>query len=419
MRGLSAALELAGQTGRPMHALLRVDLDGFTCVQASFGDAAADRLVELAGRRIAQCLATSDLMTRAGEDEFHVLVACGGDAAAAWRVAELILHMLAAPYQLDTRQVAITACVGLALVRPDHATPDEVVRDALEAVHRAKNVGPAHCALFDDGMHEASINQLRLAAELRLAMERRELRIHYQPIVSCRTGELSSLEALLRWQHPTRGVLLPGDFIPSLARAELMGEAGRWTVTEVVRQAIEWRSLVAREFSIGVNVSARQLTDPAFLPFAIAAVAEAGLPSSALTFELTEDVELGAGDAPLRGLRAAREAGFRVCVDDFGTGYSSLSYLLRLPVDAIKLDRAFVRGVDLDSRQREVVGAIIRLAHALDLDVVAEGVEQPEELDVLRELECDLAQGHLFSRALSPAELRQWAARHASGDPSR
>jgi diguanylate cyclase len=144
-------------------------------------------------------------------------------------------------------------------------------------------------------------------------------------------------------------------------------------------------------------------------------VDEAGLPSSALTFELTEDIELGAGDAPLRGLHAAREAGFRVCVDDFGTGYSSLSYLLRLPVDAIKLDRAFVRGIDLDARQREVVGAIIGLAHALDLDVVAEGVEQPEELNVLRALRCDLAQGHHFSPALAPAEVRRWTSHGSTG----
>ena len=405
---MSQSIIQARTEGRAIHALLAIDLDGFTRVHACFGPAAAERLLQAAGHRVRQCLGGDDEMVRVGADEFHVLVACDGNASAAWRVAELLLHALTGPYALEDRQVAITACVGIALVQPHHGSAADVARDAFAAVHRAKSAGAARCALFDAGMHEATLEQLRLAAELRNAIERGEFRMHYQPILHSRTGEIVSLEALIRWEHPTRGCLSPADFLDALVRAELMGEVGRWIIGEVTRQSVEWRDSTGFAASIAINVSPRQLGDPNFLPHVLAALAESGASPQSIVFEMTEEIELAKGDAPLRALRQLRDAGFRVFIDDFGTGYSSLSYLQHLSIDGLKIDRAFIRNLDVDARQREIVSAIVRLAHALDLEVVAEGVERSEQLDILRALGCDLVQGHLLAHPLAPAQMGAW-----------
>lgn len=405
---LEQALHRTRTEEHTTHALLALDLDGFTRVQASFGAVAVDRLVNAIGQRVRQCLGTDDVMTRVGVDEFHVLIACDRDAASAWRVAELMLHLVTAPYAIDERQVALTACIGIALVQPQHLLASDVIRDAFAAVHRARNAGAARCALFDPGMHEATIEQLRLGAELRHAIDRNEFRMFYQPILRCATGELVSIEALIRWQHPERGCLGPSAFLGALVRAELMGEVGRWTIAEVARQGVEWHRELGITASIAVNVGPRQLADPMFLPHAMSTIEAMGASPRCVVFEMTEEIGLGEGDAPLRALRDLRAAGFRVCIDDFGTGYSSLSYLQDLPVDSLKIDRALISGIDSDSRQRAIVSAIIRLAHELDLDVVAEGVERREQLDMLRALGCDFVQGHFFSAPLSSSGMRAW-----------
>jgi diguanylate cyclase len=254
----------------------------------------------------------------------------------------------------------------------------------------------------------ASRGQLWLAAELRNAIDRNELRMHYQPILSGRTGEVASIEALIRWEHPTRGCLPPAEFLEALARAELMAEVARWTIVEVARQAAEWRRDLGIAAPIAINVSQRQLSDPAFVPFVRDTLAAWDLSPADVTFELTEEIELGNGDAPLRVLREMRAAGFRVCIDDFGTGYSPLSYLRELPVDAIKIGGALMRDLDGDRRQRSIVRAIIQLAHELDLEVVAEGVESRGQLETLWSLGCDQVQGHFFAHPLAAAPMRAW-----------
>jgi diguanylate cyclase (GGDEF)-like protein len=405
---LEQALHRTRIEGRTTHALLAVDLDGFARVRSSFGAVASERLIGDVGQRMRECLNGEDCMARVGADEFHVLVACNGDAAAAWRVAELMVPRITAPYALDERQVTVTACIGVALVQAHHRLPADVVRDAFAAVRRAKTTGAARCAPFDEGMHDPTVEQLRVGAELRGAIDRGEFRMYYQPILRCTSGDLASIEALIRWQHPERGCLPPSEFLEALVRAELMGEVGRWTVAEVARQAVEWRNEFGFAASLAINVSPRQLAEPLFLPHAMASVAAAGATPSAIVFEMTEEIELAKGDAPLRALRELRSAGFRVCLDDFGTGYSSLSYLQHVPLDALKIDRGLTNRLDSDSRQREIVNAIIRLAHVLGLDVVAEGVERREQLDVLRTLGCDFVQGHFLSAPLSAGQMRAW-----------
>jgi diguanylate cyclase (GGDEF)-like protein len=411
---LTKALSRARSESRPSMALLTIDLDGFVRVRASFGGAAASRLLVAATNRVRACLAPHDQMARLGGDELHVLVDCDGNASAAWQVAELILHMVTAPYALEDRQVAITACVGIALVRPDHTSASEVVRDAFAALHRARVTGVARCALFDTGRHEASIDQLRLATELRQAIDRGEFLLHYQPILDCRTGNVASVEALIRWEHPSRGRLMPSEFFHALDRSDLMGEVNRWVVAEVAKQVVRWRAEVGLEVSVAINVCPRQLGDSTFLPFVSDTLAAVGASLGTIVFEMTENVELGKGDASLRALREVRLAGIRVFVDDFGTGYSSLSYLQRLAIDGVKLDRSFIDSLDFDARQREIVSAVIRLAHVLDLDVVAEGVERREQLDVLIALGCDHAQGYYFSHPLEPAMMRAWLSDRAA-----
>jgi EAL domain-containing protein (putative c-di-GMP-specific phosphodiesterase class I) len=348
-------------------------------------------------------------MTQVGEDEFHVLVACHGNATNAWQVAELMQHVLATPYVLGNRHVTVTVCIGIALVQPHHTGPSDASRDAFAALHRAKSAGSARCALFHPGMHETTYQQLHLGAELRTAIDRAELRMHYQPILDCRTGAIVSLEALIRWQHPTRGCLLPAEFLEALKNTGLMPEVSRWIVAEVARQSVEWRDAGLRT-PIAINVSPRELVDPAFVPHLVAAITAAGADSHMLEFELTEELELGKSDCSLLALRDLSRAGFRVRMDDFGTGYSSLSCLQRLPIDGLKLDRTFLHDLERDPKQREIVSAIIRLAHVLDLDVVAEGVERREQLDALRAMGCDHAQGHFLSQPLPAAQMRAWLA---------
>jgi EAL domain-containing protein (putative c-di-GMP-specific phosphodiesterase class I) len=319
-----------------------------------------------------------------------------------------MMHVLSAPYPLGAREIALSTCIGIALVRPDHATAADVTRDAYAAMHRAKSAGSGRCALFDAGMHEATVAQLTLVAELRAAIDRREFRMFYQPILGCRNGALMSLEALIRWEHPTRGCLPPSEFLEASSRAGLMKEIGRWTVGEVARQSLEWRDQAGLTVPIAINVSPRQLADPAFVREVLMIVSRVGASPQSMAFEMTEDIELGQGDAPLRALRELRTAGFRVRIDDFGTGYSSLSYLQRLPIDGLKIDRAFLRHIERDDKQREIVSAIIRLAHVLGLDVVAEGVERREQLETLGRLGCDNAQGHFLSPPLPAQQMKAW-----------
>ena len=405
---LALAVVKSRAQGRGTHALLTIDLDGFTRIEVSFGPEAAARLLTAVGHRLRVCLGRNDEMALVGTDEFNVLVECGGDAAEAWRVAELLLHQFTAPFALENLRVAVTAFIGVALVQPHHNTSADVVRDAYAAVYRAMSGGATRCALFDDGMHEAAIEQFRLATDLRHAIDRGEFRLHYQPILECRTGQLASLEALIRWEHPVRGCLPPSEFLEPLVHAGLMAEVGRWVIGEACRQSVVWRNVTGLRIPIAINVSPRQLADSNFVAHVTGTVRDTGACAQCIAFEMTEEIELENGETALCALRELRAAGFRVRIDDFGTGYSSLSYLQRLPIDGLKIDRAFIHHLEHDFRRREIVAAIIRMAHALDLDVVAEGVERRQQLAALRVLECDQVQGYYLSPPLAAAETLHW-----------
>jgi diguanylate cyclase (GGDEF)-like protein len=395
----------ARRDAESFYLLLTIDLDGFTAISASYGQELAARLLRAVGERFRGCLRPSDTIARYGCDEFSILVQCSSESSLATLVCERVRQQLAAPFPVDGYHIAVSASVGIARVHPQHESGDDVRRDADAAVHEAKMLGGNQCVLFDEGMHEKTKARLRLEAELRHAVDRGEFRLHYQPIVSVATGRLVSLEALIRWQHPVRGCLPPSEFLDALVATGLMPDVGRYVVREACRQAAEWRRDPTFDVSISTNVSPRQLLEPRFLDDVTTMLADADAKPSWIAMEITEDISLGDGDAALKVLQELRARGIHVRIDDFGTGFSSLSYLQWLPVKGLKIDRAFLQELETDTRHLEIVGAIIRLSHVLGLDVVAEGVERHEQVEVLRALGCDFAQGFLISKPMPAAEV--------------
>lgn len=405
---LEAAVERARQDGRSGHLFLTIDLDGFTAISASYGGDAAKALLLSIGDRLRSCLRATDTIARYGCDEFCILIRCSSDHPFATSMADRIHQQLAAPFVVAGRPIAVSVSVGVARVRHDHASGADVSRDAYAAVHQAKMLGGNQYALFDEGMHEKTRARLQLEAELRHALDRREFVLFFQPIVCLRTGRLVTLEALLRWEHPTRGCLPPSEFLDTLAAMGLMTDVGRWIVAEACRQSVELRRRLEFDASISINVSPRQLLEHDFVGQTALQIADAGASPEWIEFEITEDIALGDGEAAMRILHDLRQRGVRVRIDDFGTGYSSLSYLQQLPVHGLKIDRAFLEQFETDTHRREIVGAIIRLAHVLGLDVVAEGVEREEQLNALRDLGCDLVQGYHIAQPMRAQRVVGW-----------
>jgi diguanylate cyclase (GGDEF)-like protein len=405
---LDVVLAEARAQQKSTHVLLAIDLDGFTAISASYGSDAAAQLLESVGERLRECIRPGDVVARYGCDEFCILVQCTGEKPLTETVSAKLQEKLAAPFRVESHDIAVTASVGITRVLPEHESEADVRRDAYAAVHHAKVFGGNQCAVFDEDMHAKTKAKLRLEAELRHAIDRDEFCLHYQPIVNATTGKLSALEALLRWEHPVRGTLPPSEFLEALANAGLMTEVGRWIVSEACRQAVEWRAKAGFEAAISINVSPRQLLETAFVRDLSQQLDESGAEPSWIEIEITEDIALGDGEAALDMLYAIRERGVRVRIDDFGTGYSSLSYLQRLPVSGLKIDRAFIEQLEYDTHRQEIVGAIVRLAHVLGLDVVAEGIERPAQLSALVELGCDFVQGYHISRPQPAVAIAAW-----------
>ena len=329
------------------------------------------------------------------------------DAAEARRIAERIGGELRAPFPLNGRDWFVSASLGISLADPGRATPDELLREAEIAMVRAKGDSTQRHFLFEASMSDQTLERLDLESDLRFALERDELRVHYQPIVDLRSEAIVGFEALVRWQHPTRGLVPPLAFIPLAEESGLIVPLGRWVMETAVRQAAEWR----RRGSFGpdapapfvsVNLSARQFVAADLIDDVEAILAETGLEHGALELEITESVVMDQSESGIRALGRLRDLGIRLVLDDFGTGYSSLSYLKHLPLDTIKIDRTFVAGIE-HVADRSIVDAVIALAHGLGIGVVAEGIETTWQAERLRELGCDLGQGYLFSRPVPAA----------------
>jgi diguanylate cyclase (GGDEF)-like protein/PAS domain S-box-containing protein len=387
-------------------AVVLLDIDNFKLVNDSLGHAAGDELLMKIAPRLQIALRPGDTIARLGGDEFVVLLQEIPDERSAARVAERIVACFEAPFELSAGEHFAKASLGVAIAGAEGsegAQPASLIRDADAAMYQAKARGRGRFEIFDRAMRARTVERLSVENDLRRALSRDELHVVYQPIVSLRDGSISSVEALLRWEHPTRGLLLPADFIHVVEESGLIEPIGRFVLDSACTQAARWHALRpdSRPLGIAVNLSVRQFTQRDLLATVAAALAESRVEPSSLCLEITESVLLEEPQGVADTIRRLSRLGVRFVLDDFGTGYSSLAYLAGLPIDGLKVDQSFVRALGTDERSTAITTAIVRMAQALSLEVIAEGVEAAHQLRALRALRCELGQGFLFHRPLA------------------
>ena len=375
-----------------LFAVLFLDLDRFKVINDSMGHVAGDHLLEVTARRLREGIRPTDTVARLGGDEFAILLDGLESFSDALRVAERLQRQLMQPVYLDRTEVFTSASIGIALSASGYDRPDAILRDADTAMYRAKANGKACHQLFDQNMHTQAVAQLKLENDLRRAMEREEFCIHYQPIFSLADEKLSRFEALVRWQHPERGLVGPGEFIPVAEETGLILDLGNWVLRESCRQMRDWQinGLVDQQAAVCVNLSGKQFAQPGMLEHVKQTLHETGLRGQCLELEITESVIMENADAACETLRQLRALGVSLSIDDFGTGYSSLSYLHRFPITALKIDRSFIGNDDNSG----IVGTIIALADKLGMEVIAEGVETAAQVTYLKDLGCEFGQGY-------------------------
>jgi diguanylate cyclase (GGDEF)-like protein len=405
---LAEALSRTLADGRPA-AVLFLDLDRFKLVNDTHGHAVGDALLVALGRRLMTVVRPGDTVARFGGDEFVVLCPGAEEADGALAIAQRLARALEEPFLVEGHELFLTGSVGVAIGAPDDG-PEDILRDADTAMYRAKEQGRPGYAFFDQGMRERSQRRLALEQELHVALERGEFRLEYQPAFDLATGELIGAEALLRWDNGLRGPVSPGEFIPIAEETGLVLPIGEWVLREACRQAATWRRELGHGLRVSVNIAARQLTRPGLATQVLVALGETGAEPEDLVLEITEHGVLEDFAAAFRHLQEVRALGVRVSVDDFGTGWSSLSYLQRLPVDELKIDRSFVATLGVDGPSMAIVGSLVDMAHALGLQVVAEGVETADQLVELQRLGCDAVQGYLLARPARPEALQRFLA---------
>lgn len=402
---------LAHQRREPVHrcAVLFLDLDRFKVVNDSLGHAVGDALLMRVAGALASCVRAHETVARLGGDEFAILLEGVTGSADAVRAAERIQGRLAAAFELQGQSMFTSASIGIAL--PDDAMQraEDLLRNADIAMYRAKKAGPARLEVFAPSMHASAINLLELETDLRTAVERDELTLYYQPIVALPGQEVIGLEALIRWRHPRRGLLMPHEFIPIAEETGMIVSIGWWVLREACRQG---RAILdsypnGRCPYMAVNLSSRQIALPDLAGAVLSILAETGMPGSLLSLEITESSLVTNVDLAARGLARLRAEGVRICIDDFGTGYSSLAYLHALPVDGLKIDRSFVNLLGSSSDRSELVHTIITLAARLGISAVAEGVETTAQLNQLENLGSASMQGFLFSRPVEADAVRR------------
>jgi predicted signal transduction protein with EAL and GGDEF domain len=355
--------------------------------------------------RLAGVIRKSDTLARLGGDEFALVQGGLGAPENAGALAGKILDVLAAPFELDGQEIHALASIGIAVFPDDGLEPAELLKNADLALYRAKAEGRGRLRFFEPEMDAQTRARRRLEWELRRALERQELVLHYQPQLDLGTDRLAGVEALVRWQHPERGLVPPGEFIPIAEASGLIRPLGAWVLREACRQAKVWAD-AGRPLTVAVNLSPAQLRHPDILEAIDRALTESGLDPGLLELEITETLLMEGGESGMhRHVQALAARGIRLAIDDFGVGYSSLSYLKRLPVHKIKVDRSFVRDIGQDPEDEAVVRAIVTLGHALAKRIVAEGVETEAQMRFLRELGCDVIQGFLFGRPQPSEEL--------------
>jgi diguanylate cyclase (GGDEF)-like protein/PAS domain S-box-containing protein len=393
---------------RPL-AVFFLDLDCFKAINDSFGHAIGDALLIAVSKRLGDCVRAEDTVARLGGDEFAVLVENLAGEAEVRIVADRVKDAFRDPIVIDGRELVVAASIGIALSQAGAETADDLLRNADLAMYRAKANGGGGARQYVPDMHAGMIERLELESGLRQAMSRDQLYLVYQPIVDLQTGRLSGAEALLRWQHPTRGLISPADFIPVAETSGMIVPIGEWVLRQACRDARRWDQIPGGEqLSVSVNLSGRQLQTSELPSVVPQALLEAGLAPGRLTLEMTESVLIDRNDETLALLHELRRLGVRLAIDDFGTGYSSLSYLHRFPVDVVKIDRSFVERLTGEADETSLVGSIIRIGQGLRVTTVAEGIEDATQLKALQRLGCDHGQGYHFARPMSAADFEAY-----------
>lgn len=400
---LRHAMRRAARHPEDLFAVLFLDLDRFKDVNDNLGHFAGDELLRAVARRLEACLRPEDTVARLSGDEFAILLESITEASDAGRVAERIEEALSFPINLAGSEVITSASMGIVTSSMAHDQPEQLLRSADMAMYRAKAAGRARYEMFDRTMHTDALARLQLETDLRRAVELGEFRLHYQPLVSLKTGRITGLEALVRWEHPSRGLVHPGDFIPIAEETGLIVPMGRWVLDEACRRMKEWQESHPRTepLTIGVNLSAKQFSQPDIVDQIGSAVSASGINPRTLRIEITESAIIDKGTSSANVLQKIRDLGVQIYLDDFGTGYSSLSYLHGLPIDAIKIDRAFVSNMDTDEKNLRLVRTILTLAEIVGVRAEAEGISTAEQLRELRSLNCEQGQGYLFSAPIT------------------
>ncbi len=422
---LESCIEGAGLR-EDLFAVLFLDLDHFKLINDSLGHAAGDELLMGVARRLRSCIRTAaregsaahSVAARFGGDEFAILLREVQDEEDVTILADRILEKLHEPFHLEGRRMFVTASIGIAM-NSSGSTPEDLLRNADTAMYHAKANGKARFEIFNQGMRERAVARLEIETGLRKAIDARQLVLYYQPVLSLDSRQIRGYEALVRWIHPERGLLSPGEFIPVAEESDLILLVGRWVLQEACRQMAEWHRCLAcnSPLTISINVSPKQLSDGQLVEDVRRTLAETGLDPRSLNLELTESSIMGNSQQTLETLRELKRMQIGLEIDDFGTGYSSLSYLQRLPFDAIKIDRSFVKEVAAGNESSEIVRTILGLARSLKMETVAEGVETLEQLRKLSEFGCNYVQGYYFSRPASAEETAKRIQECCKTDP--
>lgn len=402
---LRHAIQIAKRNAEYLFAVLFLDLDRFKVINDSLGHMIGDQLLIAIAHRLAICLRPGDTVARLGGDEFVVLLEDVPNVQGVTTIAERIQQALSQPFNLDGNEVFTTASIGIALSPTGYDAPEDLLRDADIAMYRAKEQGRARHEIFNPGMYTRAVALLQIETDLRRAIDRQELALYYQPIVSLRTLQITGFETLLRWHHPYKGLVSPCEFIPIAEETGLIVPIGLWVLRQACTQMRQWHEEFPSRspLTVSVNLSGKQFT-PQMVQQIRTILEETQLQPRFLRLEITESVLMDNTEAAASMLNELRDLGIQLSMDDFGTGYSSLSYLHRFPIDTIKIDRSFIHQIDRDGEQLAIVRTIITLAWNLGMDVIAEGLETTKQLAQLRSLQCDLGQGYLFSPPLNATD---------------